>query len=78
MDADDVRMPEFGRKIGLALEPSTVVGVGGHIGWEHLQRVTARQPGVLGQINLAHPARTQQAHDPEAREGLTVPQRHDD
>jgi hypothetical protein len=33
---------------------------------------------MLDQIDLSHSARTQQAHDPEAREGLTVPQGHDD
>jgi hypothetical protein len=33
---------------------------------------------MLNEIDLAHSPRTQQAQDPEAREGLTVRERHDD
>jgi hypothetical protein len=38
-----------------------VVGVGGHVGWEHLEGVTTRQPRMLDQINLTH------APDPSSR-----------
>ena len=40
VDADDVRMPQFRREIGFAVEAGAVVGVGGHIGGEHLHGVS--------------------------------------
>jgi hypothetical protein len=75
---DDVGMPQYRREIGFPVEAGTILGIGRSIVGKRLQCVPARQPRMLGQVNLAHSARTQQAHNPEAREGLTVRQRHDD
>jgi hypothetical protein len=61
----------------LAVEASAVVRVGGYVGWEHLKGVTAWQARMLGEINLAHSARTPQAHDREASESLTAAQWHE-
>ncbi|OBF65925.1 hypothetical protein A5753_01130 [Mycobacterium sp. 852002-51971_SCH5477799-a] len=61
-------MPRIGRchsfdAKSVTLEASTVVRVGGDLGWEHFQGVVAGEPRMFGQINLAHPARPEQAHD---------------
>ena len=36
----------------------------------------AWQPRMLGQVDLAHSAGAEQAHDPEASKSLTAAQRH--
>jgi hypothetical protein len=61
--ADDVGMPEVGGKIGLALEPGTVVRGCRDVGPQQFQGVAAGQPGMLGQVDLAHPAGTDGPQD---------------
>lgn len=46
----DVRMPQRGGGIGLALEPLPVFRVGAHGGPEHLERIAARQARMLGPV----------------------------
>ena len=43
---------------------------------KNFQRILARQPRVLGQIDLTHSARTEQPHDPESGKEITAFQRH--
>jgi hypothetical protein len=63
-------------EISLAVKTGAVVGVAKYIGGEDLQGITARQPRMLGQINLAHTSRPENAHDPIASERLSRTQRH--
>ncbi|OBI37182.1 hypothetical protein A5709_15230 [Mycobacterium sp. E1386] len=69
MHPDDMRVPKRGSKLGFAVEAFPELMVGGHFGQQDLQRVAARQPGMLGQVDLAHPAGTQQPQDGVASEG---------
>jgi hypothetical protein len=72
VDAHDVRMPQVGCQVGLAVESGAVLRVGRHVCREHLQRIATRQPRMLGQIDLAHASRAEQAHDSETGENRTV------
>lgn len=54
MDGDDVWAPQRRGQVGLPVEPLAKLGVGRHIGRENLERVAARQPWVLGQVDLTH------------------------
>ena len=54
MHLHDVLVPQRGRDVGLPVEPLPVLTVGADGCREHLQCVIARQPGMLGQIDLAH------------------------
>jgi hypothetical protein len=47
---------ERGERLGLALEACQAIGVGRHLRGQHLERDLPLEPGVLGQVNLAHPA----------------------
>lgn len=60
---DDVRMPQRGGNVGLPDEATTIVVVGTDAGAEDLERFVAGQPWVLGEVDLAHAAGTQQPED---------------
>ncbi len=65
MDGYDVRMPEFGCRSGFHFETSEGgLGIEQSFG-QQLERDPATEPSVSGQIDLAHPAAAEQAHDPE-------------
>ena len=72
MHADDVRMTQRGRQVGLAVESGAVLGVGGHVCREHLQGIATRQPWMLDEVDLTHAPRAEQPDDPEPGEELTV------
>ena len=57
-------MVERGSELGLADEPLPEPIVIGDLGREHLERDLALQSHVLGQIDGAHAAATEQALDP--------------
>jgi len=61
--SDDVGMPERRSEIGFPVEAGPIFGVGRPIMWEQLQRITARKPWVLCELDLAHPPGPQQAND---------------
>lgn len=54
--------------IGFAFEACAVFGILGQMRGEDFERVVARQPGVAGQVHLAHPAGAQFALDGVAGE----------
>ena len=56
VDADDVRVPQRCRKVGLAVEPLAELGIRGDRLGEHLDHVATGQPGVQCQIDLGHAA----------------------
>ena len=60
---DDVRMPQGGGDICLALESLSVLVVGGHLREQDLERVLARESRVLGEVDLTHPAGAEGADD---------------
>ena len=53
---DDVGMPQLGREVGFAGEALPVSRVAGHAGGQYFQRITARQAGMLREVDLPHPA----------------------
>ena len=59
----DARVLEGGNRLGLALEALAPQRVGGHVGRQHLDRHLAPQTRVLGQVHLAHTARTERLAD---------------
>ena len=65
---DDVRMPQRGGQIGFAIESFAEFLVGRRPFAQDLQRVTARQPGMLGEVNVGHPAGPQWPQDGVAGE----------
>ena len=56
VDPDDVRVAEDGRGTRLPPEPINEPAVAGELGVEHLERDLAPQNGVVGPVDLAHPA----------------------
>src|ERR1700738_897825 len=76
MHADDIWVPERGRQVRLSNESLAIVLVGRYIGAQNLERVLARQPWVLDQINLAHSPGPEQPHNGVSRKQLTATQRH--
>ncbi len=64
----DVAVIQPGSQVGLPLEARPEAGVRGQVGAQQLQRILARQPGVVGQIDGAHPAGAQHAFDRESGE----------
>ena len=56
MDRDDVRMIERGRGARLALEALAAIGIERKLAREHFERDVPLQPGVVGEIDLAHAA----------------------
>ena len=65
---DDVRMPQRGGQIGFAIESFAEFLVGCRPFAQDLQRVTARQAGMLGEVNVGHPAGPQWPQDGVAGE----------
>jgi hypothetical protein len=69
---DDVRMPQRRRDVGLAVEAFPVLRFRADLRGEHLERVAARQPGMLGQIDLAHPTRTERSQNRVSGDQLAI------
>jgi hypothetical protein len=67
---------ERGGQVGFAVEPCAKVGVSRDVGWQNLQCVSARQPGMLSEVDLAHSSGPQQPDNGVPRKGLTATQRH--
>lgn len=63
MNRDDVWVRQAGRQVGLTRKPRPILGVGGEVGRQHLQRFLARQPGMRRQVHVAHPAPAQNSQD---------------
>ena len=59
----DVGVVQSGNGAGFPLETGPPVRIFGHLGRQHLQGDLSVQPGVLGDVDLAHPALTQAAED---------------
>ena len=59
VDVDDVRMVERGGRAGFPLKPGAAIDRVGDLGSRQLERHLPGQPGVLGDIDLAHPAAAQ-------------------
>jgi hypothetical protein len=59
---------ESGEQLGLALEAGHALGVAGHQLGQHLDRHLAPELGVLGPVDLPHPAFAQFACDLEMRQ----------
>ncbi len=66
--ADDVRVPQRRREIGLPVEPFAEFGIRGDRLGEDLDHVAAGQPGMQRQINLGHAAGAQLPQDRVAGE----------
>ena len=62
--------------VRLTVEPLPILVVDGKGRRKHLQRVTARQPRVLGQVDDAHPPGAELTQDRVASVGLAISQRH--
>ena len=71
-----MRVPERRGNIRLTVEPLPILVVDGKGRRKHFQRVTARQPRVLGQVDHAHPAFAELTHDRVTRVNLAVSQWH--
>jgi hypothetical protein len=63
-DGDDIRVIEGGQGPGLPLQALQTVGIAGQIGRQDLERHPALELGVLGQVDLPHPAGAQPGSDP--------------
>ena len=59
MDGDDVRVIQRSDGLGLALEASPALRVGGHLARQGLQRNPAVEARVFGDPDLSHPALAQ-------------------
>ena len=73
---DDVRMPQRGRDVGLAVEPLAILVVRRHRRGQYLERIAPRQPRMLGQIDLTHAAGAEHPDDGVPGERRTIGQRH--
>ena len=65
VDGGDVRMVQRGDHARLALEARDPVRVGGELGGQHLDRDVTTELGVVGAVDLAHAAATQECVDLE-------------
>ncbi len=72
MNLDDVRVPQRGRNVGLALEPLAVLAFRADRRRKHLERVAARQPRMLGEVYLAHPACAKRPKDRVSVDHLAI------
>ena len=73
---DDVGVPQRGGEFGLTMEPLPEAAVGRCRLGQNFQRVATRQPGMLGEVDLAHPAAAEQPHNGVPGEGRAAGQRH--
>ena len=76
VDPNDVGVEQPGHHVGFPLEPLTIFAVGTDVPAEDLDGFVAGQSGMLGEVHLAHSARSELPHDGVPREGLTWRQRH--
>lgn len=76
MYPDDMRMPQRGGQVGFAVESLAEFAVCGHRLGKDFYSVATRQPGVLSEVDLAHPTRTQQPQDGVPSETRAAHQRH--
>ena len=74
VDADDVLVVQAGGQVGLAIETLAKFRILGQIAGQDLQGVAAGQPGMLGQIHVAHPAGAQPPNDGVSGEHLSFRQ----
>ena len=76
MDRADVRMAELRDGLRLTLEARPPRGVVHHGGRQHLDRDVAVEPRIVRPVDLAHPARAEQAHDFVGAESRAGGNRH--
>jgi hypothetical protein len=76
VQADDVRVPQCCCQVGLPVEPFAILRVGRYIGRQDLERVTARQPRVLGQVELTDLPVPKLSNNAEPGSYRTTDQRH--
>ena len=76
VDRDDVGMVQRGHHLGFLVEPLPIFVVVADAGAEDLQRVLARQAGMLGEVHLAHATAAEDAQDGVVGEEFAVPERH--
>ena len=72
VDGDDVRMAQRRHHLGFLVKPLPVLLVMTDLDAEDLESVVPRQPGVLSQVDLAHPTGAENAPDGVAGENLAV------
>ena len=60
VDRDDGRMVQGRGGLGLAAEPLVELRVPGQVGAQHLDRDAAAEAGVVADVDLGHPAATEQ------------------
>ena len=70
VDDGDVGMRERGRGLGLALKAHSTLGVGGEGRRKNLDRHVSAQLGVVGPVDLTHPALAELGRDFVVGEGL--------
>jgi hypothetical protein len=78
MDRTDVGMIEPGGGAGLLLEAAHARGIGGDRSRKQLEGNVAREEGVGGEPDFAHPARAKRAHELVLVEAAASSQRHRD
>jgi len=76
VDGDDVAVDQARRQVGLSLESRAEIRVRGEGGIQQLERVTARQPRMLRQIDRTHPAGAEGGFDGVPSELVTWGQCH--
>ena len=72
----DVGVVELGDGAGLALEAGAELRAGRQVGGQHLDRHVAAQAGVVGAVDLAHPARADRGDDLVRAEPRAGGERH--
>ena len=72
IDVHDVRVPKAGSHLRFEKEPLAVLLIGGDTRPEDLERVLARQPRMVREVDLAHRARADDPGDGVAGERLPV------
>ncbi|KIU17134.1 hypothetical protein TL10_10190 [Mycolicibacterium llatzerense] len=76
VDGDDMRMPQGRGDVSLAGEALPVFVINTDCDRKNFQRFAPGQPGMLGEIHLAHSARPQESDDRVASEYFPLSDRH--
>src|ERR1700685_67250 len=66
---DDVGVPKRGSQVGFAIESLAEFRVAGCPRRQDFERITTWEAGMLGEVNVGHPARSQRAQDSVTGEG---------
>ena len=69
MNRDDVRVIERRGRPCLAIEPFAAVRIACQLASQDLERDSALQPGIVGEVDLSHPAFANELNDPVVPEG---------